>query len=742
MGIELLLNTTENELRDPGWGKTLSALQIVHREPLAGRLWREPVTGAVMLRPSPLLPEWREGDTYEGDKVTADDFHRRELFWETVYTREGPSDPFLSLGYPAGSMPEEVELDTGLGMGGLLEGYGSGLVWALHSKENFALNQGLYLEARHLGFTYDRAADYLAVAFGQYALKLRTDGTALLLRYQQGENEWSLLQAMRFAGPAEQHGEGLSVLVLPVLGNRLHFYFSSLRFVDVSAESQRLPSPRSSHYAYRLPRSQEHWDSSARVWRVVDEGPVRVAVSPGRRYFLQVGKVRFATGQHTVYLGPDDLGAPLAKQPAITLHGYLPGDAHMEGLVLDADTGGVFSVGESTKPQPRILLTGATSGPWSPELHAVTLAFAPRLATVERQAVDVGGEVLSASLRLSDDLRAQTLQVTARDPDGDHWGLPLRAGLPCRLSLAGTALFYGAVVSVASRPGLFGSTVTLLSRDGWNRLESVQAAPSPAFDGWVHTDAVRYLLGRAGVADDEMDITEGDGTLPGGGQRDDEPDAIPLSPSVNDWRFCAKPGDTVADMLRLIATQFSGWTLRHDAGTWRYRPRPQGQEPELTLFARTADYVASSEPDERKLRALTLRLIAEPPEFNVLYVYGADGSRDAQRVMTYERNLASIQNPDSQDYLGRAIEAHRTASWATTVEACARVSRLLMSEKGRSRAECEFVCEWRSAVLPGALVSVIGVDGEELGEYRLTDVRIETGGRLGSRVLARCTAVA
>ncbi len=150
----------------------------------------------------------------------------------------------------------------------------------------------------------------------------------------------------------------------------------------------------------------------------------------------------------------------------------------------------------------------------------------------------------------------------------------------------------------------------------------------------------------------------------------------------------------------------------------------------------------ASEPDERKLRALTLRLIAEPPEFNVLYVYGADGSRDAQRVMTYERNLASIQNPDSQDYLGRAIEAHRTASWATTVEACARVSRLLMSEKGRSRAECEFVCEWRSAVLPGALVSVIGVDGEELGEYRLTDVRIETGGRLGSRVLARCTAVA
>ncbi|MEP0767033.1 MAG: hypothetical protein HRF45_10900 [Fimbriimonadia bacterium] len=738
MSVELLLNTTENELRDPGWGKTLSALQIVHREPLDGGLWREPITGAVMLRPSPFLPEWREGDTYEGDKLTAEDFHRRELFWETAYIREGLRDPFLSLGYPAGSMPGDVELDTGLGMGGLIEGYGEGLVWALQSKDNFALNQGLYLEVRHLGFTYDRAADYLAIVFGQYALKVRTDGTALLLRYQPRENEWSQLQAMRFAGPSEQHGEGFSVVVLPVLGNRLHFYYSSLRPVDAASESERLPSPRGSSHAYRVPRSEERWDSLARVWRVVDEGPLRIAVSPGRRYFFQIGKVRFAAGQHTVYLGHDDLGAPLAKPPKITLHGYLPGDGEMEGLVLDADTGGVFSVGDSTKPQPRVLLTGAVSGPWSPELHAVTVQFAPRIASVQRDALDVSDDVMRLRVRLSDDTQPQTLQATLRQPVG----LPLRAGIPCRLSLGSTPLFRGEVVSVTSRDGLPGQTVTLRMRDGWSRLEGVQAAPSPAFDGWIHTEVVRYLLGRAGVPDNEMDIAEGDGTLPGGGQTDEEPDAIPLSPSLNDWRFCAKPGDTVADMLRLICTQFSGWSLRHDAGVWRYRPLPQGQEPDLWVFARTADYVESSEPDERKLRALTLRRVVVPPEFNVLYVYGADGSRDAQRVMTYERNLSSIQQPASDDYLGRAVEAHRTASWATTAEACARVSRLLMTEKGRSRHLCVFTCEWQPTVLPGSMVSVVGISGEGLGEYRLSDVQIETGGRLGSWVHVRCTGVA
>ncbi|GMV37382.1 MAG: hypothetical protein AMXMBFR61_18900 [Fimbriimonadales bacterium] len=738
MSIELLLNTTERELRDPGWGKTLSALQIVHREPLDEGLWREPITGAVMLRPSPLLPEWKEGDTYEGDKLTVEDFHRREMFWETVYTRGGLEDPFLSLGYPAGSMPGDVELDTGLGMGGLVEGYGAGLVWALHSKENLTLNQGVYLEARHLGYTYDRAADYLALVFGQYALKLRTDGTALLLRYMQRENEWSRLHAMRFAGPSEQHGEGLSVLVLPVLGNRLHFYFSSLRAVDASTDSERLPAPRSSYHAYRLPRSEEQWDSVTRVWRVVDEGPIRVAVSPGRRYFLQIGKVRFAAGQRSVYLGHDDLGAPLAKPPKITLHGYLPGDAEMEGLVLDADTGGVFSVGDSTKPQPRVLLSGAVSGPWSPELHAVTVQFAPRIASVPRETLDVSSDVMTVRLRLSDDMQPQTLLATLRD-----WAaLPLHAGIPCRVSLGGTSLFRGNVDSVTSRAGVPGQTVTLRARDGWSRLESVQAVPSPAFDGWVHTEVVRYLLGRAGVADDEMDIAEGDASLPGGGQTDEEPDAIPLSPSVNDWRFCPKPGDTVADMLRLIGTQFSGWTLRHDAGVWRYRPRPQGQEPDLWVFARTADYVESSEPDEHKLRALTLHRVVVPPEFNVLYVYGADGSRDAHRVMTYERNLASIQLPGSEDYLGRAVEAHHTVSWATTAEACARVSRLLMNEKGRSRHLCTFTCEWRAAVLPGAVASVVGVNGEALGEYRLTDVQIETGGRRGQRLLARCTGTA
>ena len=741
MIIEFRLNTTETELRDPAWGKTYSALQITHREPLARGLWREPITGAVMLRPSPLLAEWREGDTYESDKITAEDFHRRELFWETVYTRQGLKDPFVSLGYPAGSLPGDVELDTGLGMGGLREGYGDGLVWALHSKANFALNQGVYLEMRHLGFTYDRAADYLALVFGQYALKVRTDGTALLLRYQPRENEWSQIQTMRFSGPSEQHGEGLSVLILPVLGNRLHFYFSSLRAVDTASESQRLPSPRGSYHSYRLPRSEEQWDPIARVWRVVDEGPIRLAVSAGRRYFLQIGKVRYADGQHTVYLGHDDLGAPLAKPPKITLHGYIPGNAVMEGLVLDADTGGTFSVGDSTKPQPRVLLSAAGSGPWSPELHALTINFAPRMATVQRDERDVSSDVLSLRLNLSDDLRAQTLHIRLRDPRGERWGLQVHAGIPCRLSLDGQRVFHGVIDSVVDDSALHGDTVVLRVRDGWTRLESMQAASSPAFDGWVHTEVVRYLLARAGVPPDEIDIAEGDSTLPGGGQTDQEPDVIPLSPSVNDWRFCAKPGDTIADMLRLIVSQYSGWSLRHDAGVWRYQPWSQPNEPDLWLFARTSDYVLSGEPEERKLRAMTLRGVNLPPQFNVLHVYGAVGTQDAGRVMTYERNLSSIQQPSSPDYLGRAVEAHWTVPWATTVESCARVSRLLMLEKGKARRLCVFGCEWRPRVLPGALVSVLGVEGESWGEYRISDVSIETGGRYGSRVFARCTGV-
>jgi hypothetical protein len=691
VAVQLILNTGSSELTETGWGKTLSARQFEVDGALDKDLWREPITGALMLRPAPLAAEWRESGAFEGYKLDTAAFHLKPDFWETIYTKEGPADPFLSTIYPAGLSVDLVDLGTAVDLEGLTTSYGGNLVWALQTKTGLAVNQGVYLELRNFGFDFEKVSNYFALMLGQFALRLQTDGVAVLHKYDG--SGWIPLQAMRFAGQSEQHGASMSLLVLPILGNRLHFYFSTGRAINAAFDHQRVPGPKDNYYSYRLPVEDEAWDDATGVWRVTDEAPLRVAIAPGRRYFMQIGRVVYASGAKTAKLRHDDIGVPRSEGPELTLHMYLPGDSQFDYEVLDYSTGELFVAGEDTLPQAQVSLETSSNQAWSPELHAVTLDISPTISTVERDPVDVSEDVLTLHVRLHNEPGPQELEAEVRDP-GDYSALREQAGTPCELSLGGVKLFEGEMVSFRAQEAPGPPVLRLRFRDGWHRLECVRLGSEISYDGRKHTDV--------------------------------DPDAIPVSPAVNDWRFAPKPADAPADVLRLLVEEFSGWRLRHDAGTWRYGPAPTSTTPARHVYLSTADYRASGFAETDRVRAYDFQLHLLPPEFNALYVYGADGTGgEVRRLMTIEYNTSSISDSESEDYVGRVLERHRSVSWAPTLATCSRVSRLLMDEHGRARRVCTFAAEWKPGFGPDAIFEVFDEGPASLGVFRIDEVEIE-----------------
>lgn len=699
MPIQLLLDTAATRLTETGWGKTLSARQFVVDGEMDSALWREPITGALMLRPAPLSAEWRESEDFESYKPAATAFHRQAAFWETIYTKSAGKDPFLSTLYPAGADPADIALPISVDLDGLKTDHGEELVWALQSKASAKANQGFYLETRHFGFDFEKASNYLVVAFGQYALRLQTDGMAILFKYES--NSWTQRKEMRFCGQSEQHGNSLSLLVLPILGNRLHFYFSTGRAVNAAFDHERTPGPSDEYHSYRLPLSEEHWDQDAGLWRVTDEGPLRVALSPGRRYFLQLAGVVFAEGEKTAVLGHDDIHIPRTNAPTVTLHGYMPGDSSATATVLDRSTGLIFDPGTDTLPQPSVTLAASSNRVWSPELHAVTLDLSPKTAIASPVSTDVGADVLRLRVRLSNTLAAQSLDVVLRDPFVEY-----APGLTCSLTLAGQTVFGGSAVE--SLVDGSAGTGRLRFRDGWERLEAIRLGPEIAYDGLEHTEVVRRLLRRAGFPDTAIEISEDEGRLPGGGG------VIPVSPAANDWRFAPKSGDTPAGILRLLAREFSGWGLRDDGGVWRYQPRPMAAEATRFVYVKSADYNTSMVNAADRIRAFRIAEATAAPEFNAITVYGMDASGgEPRRVQAFEQNAQSIGE------LGWVEERHRTAGWAPTVGSCARVARNLLTERGRTRHVLRFDGEWKPGFLPDAIVEV-----QDMGVFRLDEVEI------------------
>jgi len=677
--IELLFGGDHDDLVESGWGKTLSARQFVTEQPLDPGLWREPITGALMLRPAPMGAAWRESDAYEDEKMVAFAFHRQAAFWETIYTKPDSADPFLSTVYPAGLSASEIALETSFDVSDLATPDGEDIVVALQSVENLIANQGLYLECRHFGFDFEKASNYLILAFGQYGLRLQTDGIAAL--FKQTEDGWTALQEMRFCGQSEQHGHSMSLLILPVLGNRLHFYFSTGRAVNAAYDSQRTPGPHDSYHAYRLPADMEVFDSDAGIWRVIDEGPLRVVVSPGRRYFLQLARVTFPAGSLVALTGHDDIVYPRTEAPSVKLHGYLPDDAVVSATVLDHNTGITFLPGTDIKPQPSVTLTRSGNAVWSPEVHAVTLDFPALVESVDGDTEDLSGDVVRLRVSLSARLDREELEADVRGT------VSADPGALCSLSLSGQLVFQGELTAATEHQGVW----RLRIADGWRRLESMHIGSEISFDGMLHTDVVQRVLERAGFTTIEI-------------ANDDAP--LPVSLSANDWRFAPKPSDSPADVLRMICDQFSGWTLRHDAGTWRYGPRATATTKYVYLS--TSSYAASGHAASDKIRAFDVRFRSVPAEFTMVSVVGADASAaEVRRVMAVERSE------------GPLAEEQRGVGWTPTPEACARVARLMMRDGGHSARFADFDGEWKTGFLPGV---VLEIEGE--GVFRVEDVEI------------------
>ncbi len=725
MSLQLNLNINGYDLIEAGWGKTLSAQQFVVDGPLDKDLWREPLTGALMLRPAPFSAEWRESLSFEASKLDATDFHLQSPYWETILTKGGDSDPFLSTVYAAGSTTSGIEYSTGIDIAGLKTSYGDSLVWALQSKTNSELNQGLYAEVRNFGYNFEKVSNYLAIMFGQYAIRLQTDGIAILYKYKPAANSWTFLKEMRFAGQSEQHGTSLSLLILPVLGNRLHFYFSTGRAVNAAYDNQRSPGPRDSYYSYRMPIEEETWDNSAKVWRVVDQSPIRVAVAPGRRYLMQMGRVVFPTDAKSATLGHDDLGLPRSNDPSATLYGYAPGNSSVDSTILDKTTGVEFLSGTDTKPQPRVTLQAASNGIWSPEVHGVALDFPELIFAISRSQMNASVDVLRVRLRLHNELEPQEMEVYLRDPIGAYSSLRELASVPSKLALAGGIVFQGDSVRVESLDAPGPPVVRLRFRDGWERLEQLQFGPEINYDGMLHTDVIRRVLNRAGFPDGFISISDDDVQLPGGGQSTGDPNSIPLSPAANDWRFAPKPRDTPAEIARLVAKQFSGWRLRHDGGVWRYQPKPGSTTPSKYVYLTTGGYNGSGHSAADRIRAFDYRQHKFPPDFNTLYVYCADATGgEVRRVTTIEQNEPSITDSGSDDYVGRVSESHISVSWAPTLGACSRVSRLLMEESGHARRVVVFTGEWKPGFVPDTIAELFGTNNESLGIFLLEEVEI------------------
>ena len=658
---------------EPGFARALYASDFRTDSAATQGVWRDPVTNLVGLRPSFLTKQW-----YNNLKPLTS-WRYSLAFWTTLKVQEGvegvlatqASPGAVSTGKVITLLRDLAVMDAG---GGIDDDV---MIWALESTFELASDEGFAINYRMMVGENTVFDNVLSVQWDNIGLHLGGNGILTVYRYDRADLTAApvFVEDFQIATPTELTSKDSYLYFMPIAGYGLVVYHSGAgqKFAATTSSAQA-GSTRG-----RLIRWTDEDDNAGhrRLFR-----PSTIAIGLNRSIKVHY-KLTFQTITYNAsgtWLGDIlDPGYKPSIAPTVVSPSLVPtGRGSVSAALRKPDDSAAWTVG--TDRQGRIkaqLTTGDTR--YSPWILGLFVRWTPVMevrgttpvllddpdGTLQRLEVsqddqgNTDGEVsflaYSAAL-IKIVLRGDTTWQLERcdDPTAETPTWVVQAG-----GLAKMEQPYRYFIDSAG--AYYAASFKLLGMEG--RFAEVHNFGQTAFDGLSVGEAFNVVLTCSGFEPIALLPTYSTTVK------------IPGVPAGSDnWRWGANFGDTGDEvnkkLLFYLRTQRSEWRRRYDwavattplwKGQWVLEKKPRDTSAlatwTITPFADEVNEASRLIPfGGSSVELFTGRV--SPPEGNLIAPFGLTGTNpnEGERVPgTPILNVASLSNPDSVDYLGRAV---------------------------------------------------------------------------------------
>ncbi len=555
---------------------------------------------------------------------------------------------------------------------------------------------------------------------GQFALTLRGGGTARLYEYSPNPAvpaaQWKRRMEWKYSDPGGFKGRMEALYAIPYARNRIEFRSASALWIDprggftmvgVLANIVGLIASlnRASGVLFKdLPAITGHSHQRA----TTGAGNVRLDVNRSARIPVSIARMLYPNTDADPEAGGTLVDAPffipwtLDEETPITLHvdAYLPDNTSVAGSLYNAaddsllaqdDDNNWLSVPDQQEYYVKIALAciDGTQTPvvWGYRVNVAndyqtntrTANTAAPVTRVSVQYQDPDPSTESADLAVRDILNAAPI---LRQRDGIRSMLQIRTANGSTLV---SNLFEGDTMSpVSTKRGTAGQTypapdwhdVDLRMVGLWGRLEETYVIVPVPFNidddagldplgnpiPWKATDAIRHLFNDAGFNDDDLDIPDLSIRLwvtPDGLQADD----LVLMTGVS---YGAAIRRIAWDFLRMVIVRDVNCRSGQYEGKWRLIQNPIPPYDNILasfhitnpggLSGKMPHMIAAYTAGESYVRRGEFRQYPIRVECNQVFVCGV--GPDGKQYWSIATNQPSIDDPNSADYIGRAIPVY------------------------------------------------------------------------------------
>ena len=714
------------------------------------KIWRNPATGALIVRPSGLRDDFFESALYSSARYVPGNWRYNTAEWQDInYSSYALQSGGLHAFAP--KFPDEATELTPISVSTEMESWqsdtGSPIIWTHELNAALPHSAGFGIIVQPHGTALSKGSSLMAIGWGN-KLVLEVGTTSKAKLFARVNSKWIQIAIFDYAAGGVKPGEAFQINILPNGNGLLTILFSNFsRTTDKTSAGKNLKSSSQHTIDLRPIFGDEiYFDETEGFVRSIPAGPIVIGCR--RRTF----RVMWSAYKN-IY--PTDV-VTVTTRP--------------EALVTKKEQGGLEVKGfgyESNTPygdgKPRILTRGKSTdgtGEWtpddlivpveikfrasqdhSPELWGYRVSIPDETVVPTWTPLDVSAAFQKLTIKRSLDTDPQTADIQLYQPER-LGGIYKTAGT-IQIKAKDQIIWDGYVKQ--RRPTLIGgNSVIMVDRLQGVDMSTRLAESYAGFDsiaGLPIRTAIEQLFQAAGFPLEQIAFGDDDTWM--------DEDVI-ASPEGGDQDKMWSADTTVADALKHIAEMYGVQDRSLISYVWqpveqrwfvstkaKYDPETP---PEMRFWATPAIGTFTDEQDrwdQKQFHVLEqVEFTTYPSPFNAVRVqYGKSTSEDSTgNAVHIGINPASINTPTSSNFVGRVIQhkADAPKQMAITTKAEAeRYARLILDQFGKTTVGLTFTGEWQPGVDVGQEFALIGKIEDEsgfvtssFGAFRITEIEI------------------
>lgn len=709
---------------EPGFQRSPMMREFAPLKDSHNNTYLDPATGVLMLRPSVMKRD------FDQDFKRLSQWRSTPNWWQDSYRGQdaGSSTPnMMSAVKPTGSSFTLIELLISVAIVAIEASAAryDDLKWVLESKFTLDIDEGFCIHYHTLGDEFRRKRNWFAVMWDNILFHFSFDGRCRAYAYDRNNlmTAPTLVEEFEIASPGE------------LLNNSGYFFFLPIPEFGVSISHSRVPQKNifsPANVQSGVTRSHlVKWPTRTinNKKRLFETSVVRIGHNPYIKPVIGFQSVTYTAGDYTdAVLDPGFL--PSTNPAQIYAFPLPTGYGTVTTTLRKSDNSGAWVAGTDRQGRVKIALTPDAGGKHTPFIRFWDVAWDPQFATRNTTPLTLARYAEESTDRLmrlewsDDDMARFEGKVTAMMSTPAAKAIAMRGDASFLLywrndSTESWQILFGGfatdwTIDIRHDP-VFGTwfLCDFCLKDMHHRFRETHRLFEGAYDGATVGGALNMLMRGCSLPALASIPTIMANT------------ALPRKEDGKTWRFAPKEGDRSEEILRVLLlfvhTQGVEWRLRWDWTLGAFVPE---QKPKRT----GADGWSLVAYDEYRNASAHIwsysgleppQLRPEPPEANYIIMEGlTDSSPDAQRVLVTTYNDDSINDPTSEDYLGRTLVAKVPVHGVTDKNELALMARRVQDAISHRRA---------SEMIPIAHLQMGLGPGIEVTQYDSAGVVILTG---------------